>query len=447
MVAGGAADVSGDVKVGDRIKSVDGVNCADKDFAFIRSLTSGTRKPCFLTFDWLGDGPSASMLPTPEKWHMFHALTWSAAVAAGMVGGTCDMTLIRDGTEVSISVMRIANESMGYVMSTPESCVMMTSLGLSLGTNAEDPYVQITGMLPEGPADASRLIQIGDKIKSVEGKDCAGQDFEFVRRLTTGEVGSTCNLVLLRDGAELAVAISRVPVGPQTGLGISLGKCVAVPDWQRAAMEQPETQIGVVLHKDDPADTYFTVVDMIPGGPAYNSGKIVVGDKIKAIEGQDCAHKDLYSINLLTKGFVGTECNMVLLRGGTGAQEPVSIVRTKPGAHPEHAPGSLGVECYNAKPQDPFWSIGNMIPGGPAQECGQIFKGDTLMAADGRSLQNVSLKELAQSLRGPIGSTKKLLIWRAVKAPGDVEYVNVEIEYKASPSTVEAVPVNNAPYK
>ena len=54
--------MSGEVKVGDRIKSVDGVDCENKDLASVLNLTSGAPKALLDELWKAGDAPSASML-------------------------------------------------------------------------------------------------------------------------------------------------------------------------------------------------------------------------------------------------------------------------------------------------------------------------------------------------------------------------------------------------
>jgi carboxyl-terminal processing protease len=72
--------------------------------------------------------------------------------------------------------------------------------------------------------------------------------------------------------------------------------------------------------------------------------------------------------------------------------------------------------------------IAQPFPGGPADE-GGLLPGDVVLEVDGRDTLGLSLEESVSMIRGPAGTTVRLLVQRrGLEAPFEVEIVRREIE-------------------
>jgi C-terminal processing protease CtpA/Prc len=56
--------------------------------------------------------------------------------------------------------------------------------------------------------------------------------------------------------------------------------------------------------------------------------------------------------------------------------------------------------------------INELLPGGPAANCGQIQIGDILIAVDGKKVQGVTVEEVKKLVLGPEGTTASLTLIR-----------------------------------
>lgn len=75
--------------------------------------------------------------------------------------------------------------------------------------------VRVTDVPATGPA-ARAGLRVGDVIVAIDGKPLAGRSSREVQRLLTGEVGSTVELEIERDGKLERVRVERAPYEPST---------------------------------------------------------------------------------------------------------------------------------------------------------------------------------------------------------------------------------------
>uniref|UniRef100_A0A7S4KLP2 PDZ domain-containing protein n=1 Tax=Guillardia theta TaxID=55529 RepID=A0A7S4KLP2_GUITH len=81
--------------------------------------------------------------------------------------------------------------------------------GIRLGKN-----LQVTEILPSGPAGTSGIIKIGDQIVSVNSAVVVGQPPSQVQALISGPIGSQVTLVFTRQGVHKKASFTRAKVGP-----------------------------------------------------------------------------------------------------------------------------------------------------------------------------------------------------------------------------------------
>ena len=83
--------------------------------------------------------------------------------------------------------------------------------------------LQVTRLVPGGPAQMQGGINVGDVLTMVDGVDVRGMDLAKVAPLVRGAIGTTVRLAVMRPGASETVPVSliRQPTSKLTGMGFS----------------------------------------------------------------------------------------------------------------------------------------------------------------------------------------------------------------------------------
>lgn len=84
-------------------------------------------------------------------------------------------------------------------------------IGVTITKDPETGGILVNAVNGEGPA-AKVGIQPGDIIIKADGNDLTQKDADFAVSLITGEVGTTVNITLLRDGKELEFTVERANI-------------------------------------------------------------------------------------------------------------------------------------------------------------------------------------------------------------------------------------------
>ena len=86
--------------------------------------------------------------------------------------------------------------------------------------------LQVTRLVPGGPAQMQGGINVGDVLTMVDGVDVRGMDLNKVAPLVRGAIGTTVTLAVMRPGASETVPVSlqRQPTSKLTGVGYSPAK-------------------------------------------------------------------------------------------------------------------------------------------------------------------------------------------------------------------------------
>lgn len=87
-------------------------------------------------------------------------------------------------------------------------------IGVIIAQNGE--YVEIEGFSEENSLAEQSGFKVGDKIAAVNGVDCVGKSLAEVRDLIVGELGTTVDIVVLRDGEEISLVGTRTEVKTAT---------------------------------------------------------------------------------------------------------------------------------------------------------------------------------------------------------------------------------------
>ena len=86
--------------------------------------------------------------------------------------------------------------------------------------------LQVTRLVPGGPAQMQGGINVGDVLTMVDGVDVRGMDLGKVAPLIRGAIGTSVTLAVMRPGASetVPVSLTRQPTSKLTGMGFSPGK-------------------------------------------------------------------------------------------------------------------------------------------------------------------------------------------------------------------------------
>mmetsp|Transcript_5300 Transcript_5300/g.13386 ORF Transcript_5300/g.13386 Transcript_5300/m.13386 type:complete len:214 (+) Transcript_5300:193-834(+) len=101
----------------------------------------------------------------------------------------------------------------------------IVGIGAVLEPSPSGP-LQVTRLVPGGPAQVQGGINVGDMLTMVDGVDVRGMDLSKVAPLIRGQVGTTVTLAVLRPGSTetTPVMLARQPTARITGPGVSPAK-------------------------------------------------------------------------------------------------------------------------------------------------------------------------------------------------------------------------------
>ena len=81
--------------------------------------------------------------------------------------------------------------------------------------------LQVTRLVPGGPAQMQGGVNVGDVLTMVDGLDVRGMDLQKVAPLVRGAIGTTVTLAVMRPGASetVPVSLTRQPTSKLSGVG------------------------------------------------------------------------------------------------------------------------------------------------------------------------------------------------------------------------------------
>ena len=88
-----------------------------------------------------------------------------------------------------------------------------SGIGASITAPGPNDYVEIAQVFPNSPAEKAG-VKKGDKIKQVQGEDMLGKTSEEAANKIKGPEGTVVNIVMIRNGSDVAFAITRGKVTP-----------------------------------------------------------------------------------------------------------------------------------------------------------------------------------------------------------------------------------------
>lgn len=94
-----------------------------------------------------------------------------------------------------------------------------TFYGLGISMQQDGEYVKIVGFVEENGLAQRSGFKEGDKIAKIDGISVVGSSITEVRNLVVGELGTTVNVTVLRDGEEIEIVGTRTAVNNTTVSG------------------------------------------------------------------------------------------------------------------------------------------------------------------------------------------------------------------------------------
>lgn len=97
-----------------------------------------------------------------------------------------------------------------------ENQINKTFYGIGVQIAEKDGYIEITGFSEENSLAERTGFKIGDRIVKVDGTDCVNKAISEVRGLIIGDLDTTVDVTVLRDGQEVEITATRTQVHTAT---------------------------------------------------------------------------------------------------------------------------------------------------------------------------------------------------------------------------------------
>eukprot|EP00052_Salpingoeca_macrocollata_P012625 m.98347 g.98347 ORF g.98347 m.98347 type:complete len:886 (+) comp18564_c0_seq2:137-2794(+) len=309
-----------------------------------------------------------------------------------------------------------------------------------------NPAIFITSVLPTGAAAQDGRLREGDQILSVNGISFASvthaDAVQALKMPTTTVRLVVVHGVLQREiqqkmqDAEIALVEEYALNKGREGLGFSIA----------GGVEDPHIS----------GDDSIFITKILPDSPAHQDGRLQIGDKLLAVNGQSCegvphefavtllksaqgvvsikveknAYQRLLQANAVALGFLqapkprfsrtGTlkgdrlrealKARQAMRDRQSDAPGPVRTVELK-GSSSGYGFNIVGPARAGSDTNDPTGIfISRVLPGGPADTSGQLQEGDQIMAVNGHSIEFASHNQAVNRLRRADRNSMTLLV-------------------------------------
>uniref|UniRef100_A0A5K3FNS9 PDZ domain-containing protein n=1 Tax=Mesocestoides corti TaxID=53468 RepID=A0A5K3FNS9_MESCO len=281
-------------------------------------------------------------------------------------------------------------------------------------------------------ADRCGVLEVGDLIESINDRRSTDLTLHEAMDLLESTTAKSIKLCVLPSPE--SAGPSTLPHSVMYGAGLCRTEEVEVIleasqqpiglDPRRRTGATPTNPFGFSLQPsrpqsrpDEPLTNYPLIKNVIPGGPAYQSGIIQPGDSLLAIQGDSPLGKtiDRLTSQYLCPAELGGPRRLSIVTQYTVAENvipscgvfDVRIIKCS---------ASLGINLQasrKSRPGEPLL-ISKVIPGSVASRCGSISPGDILLAVNGFSLEACSITDAARLLQ-----TSEDIVTLRIKKPHD----------------------------
>ncbi|RXG71508.1 Glutamate receptor-interacting protein 2 [Armadillidium vulgare] len=252
------------------------------------------------------------------------------------------------------------------------------SLGFQLNNDFNEKYPTISSIDPGGVVERCRVICVGDRVLSVNGRSICGMNLEEVNHLI-----NSFRISISLD-IEVDVADSVIPSFGTFSIKLSKRTCchgIKLTKRRRLNFNQHFEEI-------------FLISGMTGGSSAHRSGILQVGDQLIAIDNTLLSSLSLEEVENL----LDFNSDLVTLR----IQKEDSYAVTY-SIQLEREKGLLGINATGSEdPLEPI-IIGGIVPGSLADQTGALHTGDRILSINNISLRGKTLSEAVQLLQGNDG--------------------------------------------
>ncbi|RXM98746.1 Glutamate receptor-interacting protein 1 [Acipenser ruthenus] len=366
---GGPGDREGTIKAGDRLLSVDGIRLHGTSHAEAMSILKQCGQEATLLIEY-----DVSVMDT-------------IATASG---------------PLMVEVAKSPGSSLGVALTTSMYC--------------NKQVVVIDKIKPASIADRCGILQVGDRIVSINGILTEGSTLEETNQLLRdSSITSKATLEIEFDVAESVVPSSGTfHVKLPKRLGVELGITISSPSSRK------------------PGDPLI-ISDIKKGSMAHRTGTLELGDKLLAIDNirlDNCSMEDAVQILQQCEDLV----KLKIRKDEDNSDEQESSGAIIYTVELKRYGGPLGITISGTEePFDPI-IISSLTKGGLAERTGAIHIGDRILAINSNSLKGKPLSEAIHLLQmagesvtlkikkqGEVTSPKKSSVSGRLSELGDVD--------------------------
>ena len=296
-----------------------------------------------------------------------------------------------------------------------------------------DGHVVIKRVKPGGAAQVSRLVEAGDRLTEIDGKQVHLLSGSELKSLLMGFPGSVCTVrVQHQNGMSEDVNLVRAakdeplkPAGPLYGITteMSLDE-VAFAAAASKGERKRKVGLGMVLNEDDGGEG-LAIRKVKQGSASALSAKVRAGDRLLSIDGTSLGGLGRQEIEKLVMRPVDST-SVCVLRRKDGSLDHVMLQRVE---LPEQVEEDLTAvdEDDTEQLQEPHKSVGlGMVFLRPDGKGGRVIKrlkeesaadahkdvlpGDRCLTINDKAIEKMTDRELSDVNKGPLGSTAAVVL-------------------------------------
>jgi len=309
------------------------------------------------------------------------------------------------------------------------SASQLCGLGLTFFPPTEgDRDVVIKRVKDGGAAQASRKIVAGDRLLEIDGQQVHRLSGSELKSLLMGVTGSSCEVRIEHQNGTLEnvklVRTSRDENCRAGGRIVGIASEMSLDEVAFASAasrgeRKRKVGLGMVLNECDGGQG-LTIRKVKRGSASDLSGKVQAGDRLLSVDGTSLDGLKRDEIEKLVMRAVGST-SVCVLRRRDNSLDHVMLLRPEPALQTEQDADEVAEEEEEGE-DEPKKLVGlgmvflrpdnkggrvikRLKEGSAADAHGDVVPGDRCLSIDGKSIENMTDRELSDSNRGWLGST------------------------------------------
>eukprot|EP00043_Microstomoeca_roanoka_P006824 m.66251 g.66251 ORF g.66251 m.66251 type:complete len:1176 (-) comp13585_c0_seq2:2829-6356(-) len=451
IVTGGAAEKNGQIRVGDKIVSVNGINieCVNHEEA-VRVLQRTSAQVRLVLARIAGSLPSIEPQPTQPvpKMNLTGGASSQIQRRTPSASHADSTSTAKNGSHASRNASRTTVERKTSSLPRPatdaqqpgnaanpaaeeeveEEIVHISfakrddGLGFSIAGGRDHPvedgdnHMYITAVIPNSAAAADGRLKLGDKLLVINNTDVSDMNHADV-------------VTLLASQPRVELTVSRLPEALLTN------EPAEVVIDMRLKRENGGFGFSIAGGMDLPVatdDTAVYITHIVPGSAADHDGRLQIGDRLLEVNGRSVVAVE-HAVAAEAIRSSGEYVDLIVARITEQIEETLEIEF-------ERGPGGLGFSIAGGTDDpesvdDPGIYVVEIIPGASAERDGRLRKGDRILEVNGHSCENVTHNEAVLMLQA--STTVKLLVSRLMDITENTfkvedEILDIELEKSAA---------------